>query len=424
TRSCAGISGKSQILFAVVYLTRYLDLFTTYVSLYNSVMKVLFLATSGATVYLMYVKFKATYDHNHDSFRIEFLLVPCALLSLVLWTFSIYLESVAILPQLFLVSRTGEAESITSHYLFALGSYRALYLLNWVYRYMVESHYDLIAIFAGVVQTVLYCDFFYLDTGKYEQIVSTGLVSPERSVPEEIEKPPYYFKNLPPGNTLGSPEIKTPNQIEAMRLSGKLAARCGKLATVGTTTDEIDAFAHDRIIASNAYPSPLRYAGFPKSICTSINNIACHGIPDDLFFNGYHGDCSETFLVGEVDERGSFLVEATRSCLDQCISLCGPGVEFNEIGKFIENYCDERGLESIAAFIGHGIGSYFHDNEFPGKMQPGMTFTIEPILSLGGSEIAVLDDGWTAISLDGARSAQFEHTILITETGTEILTRD
>ncbi|ALC39272.1 KdelR [Drosophila busckii] len=172
TRSCAGISGKSQILFAIVYLTRYLDLFTTYVSLYNSVMKVLFLAGSGATVYLMYVKFKATYDHNHDSFRIEFLLVPCALLSLlinheftvmeVLWTFSIYLESVAILPQLFLVSKTGEAESITSHYLFALGSYRALYLVNWVYRYMVESHYDLIAIFAGIVQTILYCDFFYL----------------------------------------------------------------------------------------------------------------------------------------------------------------------------------------------------------------------------------------------------------------------
>ncbi|XP_016975976.1 methionine aminopeptidase 1D, mitochondrial [Drosophila rhopaloa] len=288
------------------------------------------------------------------------------------------------------------------------------------------------------------------DTGKYETIVSTGLVSPERSVPEEIEKPCYYFKNMPPGNTLGSPEIKTPSQIEAMRLSGKLAARvlreCGKLATVGTTTDEIDAFAHGRIIEANAYPSPLRYAGFPKSICTSINNIACHGIPDDrqlangdiinidvtVFLNGYHGDCSKTFLVGDVDERGSFLVEATSSCLDQCISLCGPDVEFKEIGKFIEKYCDERGLESIAVFIGHGIGSYFHGppeifhyyNEFPGKMQPGMTFTIEPILSLGGSEIAVLKDGWTAISLDGARSAQFEHTILITETGTEILTRD
>ncbi|CAD6996956.1 ER lumen protein-retaining receptor [Ceratitis capitata] len=172
TRSCAGISGKSQLLFAIVYLTRYLDLFTTYVSLYNSIMKILFLSASGATLYFMYGKFRGTYDHNHDTFRIEFLLIPCGLLSLVinheftvmeiLWTFSIYLESVAILPQLFMVSKTGEAESITSHYLFALGSYRALYLLNWIHRYIAESHYDLIAIFAGIVQTILYCDFFYL----------------------------------------------------------------------------------------------------------------------------------------------------------------------------------------------------------------------------------------------------------------------
>lgn len=155
-----------------MYISRYLDLFTTYISLYNSVMKLVFLVGSGATIYLIYLKFRATYDHNHDSFRIEFLLIPCAILALlinhdftvmeVLWTFSIYLESVAILPQLFLVSKTGEAESITSHYLFALGSYRALYLLNWVYRYFSEAHYDLIVIFAGVVQTILYCDFFYL----------------------------------------------------------------------------------------------------------------------------------------------------------------------------------------------------------------------------------------------------------------------
>lgn len=196
----SGISGKSQILFTIVYISRYLDLFTTYISLYNSFMKLVFLAGSGATIYLIYLKFKATYDHNHYSFRIEFLLIPCAILALlinhdftvmevgsmttiwlsirttynnaiivlvvllvqVLWTFSIYLESVAILPQLFLVSKTGEAESITSHYLFALGSYRALYLLNWVYRYFSEAHYDLIVIFAGVVQTILYCDFFYL----------------------------------------------------------------------------------------------------------------------------------------------------------------------------------------------------------------------------------------------------------------------
>ncbi|XP_015589000.1 ER lumen protein-retaining receptor [Cephus cinctus] len=172
TRSCAGISGKSQILFAIVYTSRYLDLMTTYISAYNTFMKIVFVATSYATVFLMYMKFKATYDRNHDTFRIEFLIVPAVILALVinqeftvlevLWTFSIYLESVAILPQLFLVSKTGEAESITSHYLFALGSYRALYLLNWVYRYYAEDHYDLIAIVAGLVQTVLYCDFFYL----------------------------------------------------------------------------------------------------------------------------------------------------------------------------------------------------------------------------------------------------------------------
>lgn len=172
TRSCAGISGKSQILFAIVYTTRYLDLVTTFISAYNTVMKLVFILASYATVYLMYVKFKATYDRNHDTFRIEFLLIPSVVLALlinheftvleVFWTFSIYLEAVAILPQLFLVSKTGEAESITSHYLFALGSYRALYLLNWVYRYVVENHYEVIAIVAGVVQTVLYCDFFYL----------------------------------------------------------------------------------------------------------------------------------------------------------------------------------------------------------------------------------------------------------------------
>ncbi|XP_059476530.1 ER lumen protein-retaining receptor [Neocloeon triangulifer] len=172
SRSCAGISGKSQVLFAIVYTTRYLDLVTSYISLYNSVMKVVFLAASYATLYLMYAKFKATYDHNHDTFRIEFLIVPAIGLALlinhdfqvleILWTFSIYLESVAILPQLFMVSKTGEAESITSHYLFALGMYRGLYLFNWIYRYWAEDHYDLIAIVAGVVQTVLYCDFFYL----------------------------------------------------------------------------------------------------------------------------------------------------------------------------------------------------------------------------------------------------------------------
>ncbi|KAK7506289.1 hypothetical protein BaRGS_00002401 [Batillaria attramentaria] len=172
TRSCAGISGKSQILFALVFLTRYLDLFTTFISPYNTIMKIFFITASLATVYLMYFKFKATYDSNHDTFRVEFLVVPVGGLAFlvnhefspmeILWTFSIYLESVAILPQLFMVSKTGEAETITSHYLFALGSYRALYILNWIYRYYFEGFFDLIAVVAGCVQTILYCDFFYL----------------------------------------------------------------------------------------------------------------------------------------------------------------------------------------------------------------------------------------------------------------------
>uniref|UniRef100_A0AC34GTR1 ER lumen protein-retaining receptor n=1 Tax=Panagrolaimus sp. ES5 TaxID=591445 RepID=A0AC34GTR1_9BILA len=172
TRSCAGISGRSQILFLIVFVSRYLDLFTNFVSLYNSVMKILFLASSIATVYLMFVKFRATYDKNHDVFRLELLIVPAFVLALlvnheysvmeIMWTFSIYLEAVAIMPQLFMLSRTGSAETITAHYLFALGSYRALYILNWVFRYYTESFLDPIAVVAGIVQTVLYADFFYL----------------------------------------------------------------------------------------------------------------------------------------------------------------------------------------------------------------------------------------------------------------------
>uniref|UniRef100_A0A8R1DU90 ER lumen protein-retaining receptor n=1 Tax=Caenorhabditis japonica TaxID=281687 RepID=A0A8R1DU90_CAEJA len=172
TRSCEGISGRSQVLFAVVFFTRYLDLFTSFYSLYNTVMKIFFLAGSIGTVYLMWVKFKATYDRNNDSFRIEFLVIPSLIFALiinhefmfmeVMWTFSIYLEAVAIMPQLFMLSRTGNAETITAHYLFALGSYRFLYIFNWVYRYYTESFFDPIAVVAGIVQTVLYADFFYL----------------------------------------------------------------------------------------------------------------------------------------------------------------------------------------------------------------------------------------------------------------------
>ncbi|KAG4098158.1 ER lumen protein retaining receptor [Neocallimastix lanati (nom. inval.)] len=172
TKSASGISFKSQVLYVVVFCTRYLDIFTNYVSIYNTVMKIFFLCSSIFIVYLMKFKLQATWQPSLDTFKVEFLIIPSAILALIfnhkftileiLWSFSIYLESVAILPQLFQLQRTGEAESITSHYLFALGGYRALYIINWIYRYFAEGFYDWIAIIAGIVQTLLYSDFLYL----------------------------------------------------------------------------------------------------------------------------------------------------------------------------------------------------------------------------------------------------------------------
>jgi len=172
TRSCRGLSLKSQALYMVVFICRYTDVLTHFVSLYNTSMKLLFLAIQGFTVYLMARKFRVTYDSAHDTFPLSYIVAPPALLALifnyeftvieVLWAFSEYLEAVAIFPQLFMVQRTGEAESITSHYLFALGMYRAFYLPNWAYRWYFESHLDLVSVLPGLVQTALYADFFYL----------------------------------------------------------------------------------------------------------------------------------------------------------------------------------------------------------------------------------------------------------------------
>ena len=180
TRSAQGISFKSQVLYAVVFAARYMDLFTHFVSIYNTLMKLIFIGTSLLILYLMKVQFKTSWDEKLDTFRIEYLILPCAVLSLlfhyqsrfnlmeILWAFSIYLEAVAIVPQLFQLTRTGEAETITSHYLFALGGYRALYLLNWTYRYFSERHFnDWIAVIAGLIQTALYADFFYVYVTKY-----------------------------------------------------------------------------------------------------------------------------------------------------------------------------------------------------------------------------------------------------------------
>ncbi|ORE21291.1 ER lumen protein retaining receptor [Rhizopus microsporus] len=172
TRSCVGISFKTQLLYAIVFVTRYLDLFTKFISLYNTSMKIFFIASSVYILYLMHIKFKATYDAGLDTFRIEYLLGVASLLGLattaeysiieVLWTFSIWLESAAILPQLFMLQKTGEAETITTHYIFALGAYRALYILNWIYRYYVENHIEWVSCIAGLVQTAIYSDFFYI----------------------------------------------------------------------------------------------------------------------------------------------------------------------------------------------------------------------------------------------------------------------
>ncbi|CAL8085110.1 unnamed protein product [Calicophoron daubneyi] len=172
SRSCKGLSGKTQMMFAIVFTTRYLDLFFYFISVYNTVMKVVFILGSYTTVYFMYRKFRQTLETGDHLFRLPYFIIPLGGLAClvnhrldvieVFWTFSIYLEAVAILPQLFMISSTGQAETITAHYLFALGSYRALYLVNWIYRYYMEDVYDLIAIVAGCVQTLLYIDFFYL----------------------------------------------------------------------------------------------------------------------------------------------------------------------------------------------------------------------------------------------------------------------
>ncbi|XP_071376595.1 methionine aminopeptidase 1D, mitochondrial isoform X2 [Centroberyx affinis] len=211
------------------------------------------------------------------------------------------------------------------------------------------------------------------------------------------------------------------------------------------TTDEIDFIVHQETIKHNAYPSPLRYGGFPKSVCTSVNNVICHGIPDSwqlqdgdiinidvtVYLEGYHGDTSETFLIGQVDEVGRRLVDTARRCRDEAIAACKPGAQLCVIGNTISEIAHANGFQVCPYFIGHGIGSYFHghpeiwhhanDNDM--TMDEGMAFTIEPILMEGSSEFRILRDKWTAVSADDKRSAQFEHTVVITSSGVDILTK-
>ncbi|XP_045448806.1 methionine aminopeptidase 1D, mitochondrial isoform X2 [Melitaea cinxia] len=282
--------------------------------------------------------------------------------------------------------------------------------------------------------------------GVYEKVMPVE-TTPSRWVPDHIDKPDYIIgKTL---NTRISPEIKDNEQIQGMRNSCNVAANVLRIIQPfilpGVTTDDIDELVHTLTLEAKAYPSPLHYKGFPKSVCTSVNNVAVHGIPDlrplqngdivnvdiTVFYNGYHGDCSKTFLIGDVDDRGLELVNVTEDCLNEAIKICGPGVPFCDIGLRIHRIAKRNRLSVLPAFVGHGIGKYFHGppeiyhtlNRYPGLMKPGMTFTIEPVLSHGSENTVLLEDGWTVITEDGARAAQAEHTVLITEDGAEILTK-
>uniref|UniRef100_A0ABM5ESJ7 Methionine aminopeptidase n=2 Tax=Pogona vitticeps TaxID=103695 RepID=A0ABM5ESJ7_9SAUR len=279
-------------------------------------------------------------------------------------------------------------------------------------------------------------------------IVWPAIVSPAHPVPKHIKKPDYVTTGIVPdwGDYI---EIKNEDQIQGLRQACQLARHvlllAGKSLKVGMTTEEIDCMVHHEIIRQNAYPSPLGYGSFPKSVCTSVNNVMCHGIPDSrplqdgdiinidvtVYFNGYHGDTSETILVGHVDESGQKLVEVARKCRDEAIAACEPGAPFSVIGNTISYISHQNNFEVCPNFVGHGIGSYFHghpevyhhENDSDLLMEEGMAFTIEPIIMEGSSAFKTLEDRWTVVSLDNKRSAQFEHTIVITSSGAEILTR-
>lgn len=278
--------------------------------------------------------------------------------------------------------------------------------------------------------------------------LTPGVVSALRRVPSEIVRPHYVGRPMPDKFT-GS-DIKTPEQIEKIRAAGKIAAQAialvGEHCKPGVTTDELDRIGHDFIIANGAYPSALQYRGFPKSICTSLNEVICHGIPDNTvlesgdivniditaFKDGFHGDSNQTFLVSEVATEVRDLVERTKESLARAIAVVAPGRQINIIGRTIESYAKRFGYGVVRDFTGHGIGEAFHSGlviphydaapEYSNEMQVGMVFTIEPMLTLGTHNWKMWKDGWTVVTADKSITAQFEHTLVVTETGADILT--
>ncbi|KAF9535155.1 methionyl aminopeptidase [Crepidotus variabilis] len=284
-------------------------------------------------------------------------------------------------------------------------------------------------------------------------VFGTDHISP-RNVPKHIVKPAYANR---PGGAV-SPQLPTRDSGKillgtdeekrlraAASLAGQVRNFAGSLVKVGTTTNSVDQAVHEFITKHSAYPSPLNYSGFPRSICTSVNNILVHGIPDKrplengdiiniditVYLNGFHGDTSQTFLVGNVDESGKELVSLTNIALRSAIRACGPGKPFKLIGKAIDEVIGTKNYCVSSQFTGHGIGRVFHSspwimhhvNDEPGTMEPGHCFTIEPVIIQGSNPRGwIFPDGWTASTENCARSAQAEHMVLITETGAEVLT--
>jgi methionyl aminopeptidase len=283
--------------------------------------------------------------------------------------------------------------------------------------------------------------------------VQPGVISPLRPVPEHIDKPTWAGGG--PLERWDEPRVKSEHIIERMRRTGREAAdtlaMLGQLCQPGVTTEEIDLACHNEAIRRDAYPSPLEYPGsggaspFPKSLCTSVNEVICHGIPDDrpladgdivnldvtLYKEGVHGDTNATFFVGQVDELSRRLVTVTRDSLLRGIEAAKPGRPFNEIGRAIQTCAETHGFGVVRDFVGHGIGEQFHTDlqichyyhpRLTDIIEPGMTFTIEPMITAGSWRARLWSDAWTAVTADGGRTAQFEHTILITDDGQEILT--
>jgi len=282
-------------------------------------------------------------------------------------------------------------------------------------------------------------------TARTRARVRAGRVSPERPVPPDIPRPPYVrgpgalVPSFPPGEL-----------ADRMRRAGTAAREVllelAPAVRPGITTDELDRICHEACIARGGYPSPLRYKGYPKSLCTSVNEVICHGIPDDrallegdivncdvtIYLDGVHGDHSETFCVGECDPEAQRLVRVTRECLWHGIAAARPGGRVNDIGRAIQAHAEGEGFGVVRMFVGHGVGREFHtapsvphyfDPHADQILEPGLTFTIEPMITAGSYDVGrIWPDGWTAVTADGSLTAQFEHSLLVTPSGVEVLT--